>query len=108
MRAKGALLASVPTEPTAPTVQYRFALGLVREGWPNSQAPVGVLGELEVSEGEHGMSWLCRAALTPHVSDTGCEGMLSQEAPDLPTPFHRHTALPNSCCLFSWAFQSGN
>lgn len=55
MRAEGALLASVPTEPTMPTVQYRFALGLAREGWPNSQGLVGVLGELEVSEGEHGM-----------------------------------------------------
>lgn len=60
MRAEGDLLASVLTEPTVPTVQYRFALGLLREGWPNSQALVGLLGELKVSEGEHGMSWLCQ------------------------------------------------
>lgn len=106
MRAEGALLTSVPTEPTTPTVQYRFALGLVREGWPNSQALVGVLRELGASEGQHRMSWLCRAALMPCVSYTGHEGMLSQGA--LPTPFHRYSTLPNSCCLFSWAFQCGN
>lgn len=67
MRAEGALLASAPADPTVPTVQYPFALGLLGEGWPNSQALVGVLGELEVSEGEQRISWLCRAALAQDV-----------------------------------------
>lgn len=26
----------------------------------------------------------------------------------LPTPFCRHSTLPKSCCLLSWAFQYGN